>query len=196
MTHYYDTHQESVLRIRKINAVFFNREFEFFAGSGVFSKDKVDKGTEILINNAVLPKKGKVLDLGCGYGAIGIAIACNNPGLKVWMTDVNRRAIMLAKKNCLHNEVKNAVVKQSDLFENIDGKYDAILTNPPYAAGRKVCYSFIEQSKEHINKGGVLQLVARHNKGGKVLKEKMDQVFGNVEETAKKSGFRVYSSRR
>ena len=110
------------------------------------------------------------------------------------MTDINKRAIALAKKNIKLNKVK-AIIKSGDLYEPYkEEKFDAILVNPPMAAGRKICYQIIEEAKEHLNKDGTLQLVARHQKGGRQLEKKMQEVFGTVETVSKKSGFRVYLS--
>ena len=111
------------------------------------------------------------------------------------VSDVNLRAIGLAIKNVKRNNIKNAEVLESDLFENIKDKFSTILCNPPQTAGKKVCFDIIEQSKDHLLKNGLLQIVARHNKGGKMLSEKMEEVFGNVEVLGIKSGYRVYYSK-
>ena len=100
---------------------------------------------------------------------------------------------MLTKKNLKLNDVKGKTI-QSDGFKKINEEFDAVLLNPPQVAGKDVCFMLIEESFTHLNKGGNLQIVARHNKGGKTLSEKMRSVFGNVEETAKGSGYRVYLS--
>jgi len=81
------------------------------------------------------------------------------------------------------------------MFDPVEGKFDVILLNPPQTAGRKLCFRMIEESRKYLKKGGSLQLVARHNKGGRVLSEKMEEVFGNLETIARKGGYRVYVSR-
>jgi len=113
----------------------------------------------------------------------------------VLLTDINERAIYLAKKNILLNGVK-ADARASDLFSGIPEKFDTILLNPPQSAGKKLCFQMIEKSKEHLNKEGLLQLVARPRKGGKTLAGKMKEVFGNVEVIAKGAGFSVYASKK
>ena len=112
----------------------------------------------------------------------------------IWAQRGNEKAVKLAKENIKLNDVK-AKLLQGDLYEPVKGKkFDTILVNPPFKAGRKLCFQIIEQAKEHLKKKGALQLVAVHNKGGKVLKEKMEEVFGNAEDLEKKSGYRVYIS--
>jgi len=193
MNHYYSKKQDSKLKLKKISAVIRNKKLEFYTASGVFSKDKIDNGSYILAQNAIIKKGWDVLDLGCGYGAIGIAIA-KSEDAKVLMADVNERAVFLARKNAELNKV-NAEARESDVFSNIPEKFDTILVNPPQAAGKKLCFRLIEESKEHLKKDGLLQLVARPRKGGKTLAKKMMDVFGNVEIIAKGAGFTVYASK-
>lgn len=193
--HYYSEEQESELRLRKIKALLKGQVFNFYVGAGVFSGKKIDKGTTILIENAIIKNNSKVLDFGCGYGAVGIAIAKTFSGTKVLMTDINRRAVKLARMNVKFNMISADVV-QGNLYEKIKGKFNTILVNPPQTAGKKICFEIIEKSKDFLEKNGLLQLVARHNKGGKVLEEKMKEIFGNVKEIVKKAGYRVYVSKK
>lgn len=193
MEHYYSEQQKSLLKIRKIKQKIRGIDFEFYTASGVFSKDKVDKGTLILADNMLIEKNSKVLDIGCGIGVLGIVTA-KLYNAKVVMTDINKRAFMLAKKNLKLNNVK-AEVYQGNLFEQIkDINFDTILSNPPQTAGKDICFKLIEQSKNHLINNGTLHLVARHNKGGETLTKKMEGVFGNVEVIAKKAGYWVYLS--
>lgn len=194
--HYYSEEQKSPLKLRKIKANLLGQELEFISGSGVFSSKKIDKGAEVLIKNCIVKKDGLVLDLGCGYGAIGIAIAKKFPLSQVILTDINKRAVKLAKTNLELNQIENAEALYSNKFEKIDQKFDVILLNPPQTAGKEVCFAMIQESEKFLNNGGSLQLVARHKKGGKGLEKKMEEVFGNVEQIAKKSGFRVYLSKK
>jgi len=195
MSHYFEAKQKSKFVPKEIKAILRGREFTFTTASGVFSIEHVDKGTKILVDYCEVPAEVKVLDLGCGYGVVGIAIKKCLPKTDVTMVDVNERAISLAKKNAEKNNV-DVKILQGDLYEPIkDEKFDVILVNPPYVAGREVCYKIIEESIKHLNKKGTLQLVARHNKGGAMLEKKMKEVFGNVNTLAKKAGYRVYESK-
>lgn len=192
--HYYTEKPTSELNLRKIKAILRQKEFEFYTGSGVFSPKRVDPATELLINKAIVQEKDKVLDLCTGYGPVGIAIKKLFPNTEVFLTDINKRATHLAKKNSVLNRVK-LKIKSGDLYKPYaEEKFDVILVNPPMAAGRKICYQIIEEAKQHLTKEGKLLLVARHQKGGKMLEKKMQEIFGNVEAIAKKSGFRVYLS--
>jgi len=193
MVHYYSENQVSEFKPIKIKAVLRGRELEFYTAGGVFSIKKVDRGTELLINNCIIHDNWEVLDLGCGYGPIGISIA-KTTNAKVTITDINKRALRLAKMNLRLNDVE-IELKQGNLYKPLNGKmFDTILTNPPYTAGRKICFQIIEESKKHLKKKGILQLVAKHRKGGDMLSKKMKEVFGNVKVIVKGSGYRIYVS--
>ena len=191
--HYYSEKQTSKLRIKELNTTLRKNKLKFYTGSGVFSIGKIDKGTSLLIDKCIVKDNWSILDLGCGYGPIGIALS--KEVSSVLMTDINERAVKLTRTNIELNKIENAKVIKSNLYKAIKKKYDAIITNPPTLAGREVCFNIIEGAKEHLHKGGLLQLVARHNKGGKELEKKMKEVFGNVKAIAKKSGYRVYTSK-
>lgn len=192
MSHYYSQVQKSPLNEEKISVKIKNKEISLFSASGLFSKSNLDNGTRCLIENYSLGDAKKVLDLGCGYGVVAVWVKLNND-VEVVASDVSIRAVEYTVKNCKLNKVDVRVVL-SDLFSKLDEKFDLILTNPPYVAGRDVCYSFITESFLHLNLNGELQLVARHQKGGKMLEAKMFEVFGNVDVLGKSSGFRVYRS--
>ncbi|MFH2019869.1 MAG: methyltransferase [archaeon] len=192
MSHYFSEKQDSRLKIDKITVKIKYISFELFSSGGVFSKDALDTGSRLLIENCEIGKK--VLDMGCGIGVVGIAIKKLNPEITLTMADINERAVMLTKKNCrLHNIDANVV--KSDAYSGIKENFDTILSNPPQAAGKEVCFKIIEGSLLHLEKGGTLQIVARHNKGGASLEKKMMEVFGNVSQIKKGSGFRIYLSR-
>ncbi len=195
MQHYYSENQESKLKLRKIKANLRNTNLEFYTGSGVFSIKRVDKGTEILINYSIIKDNWRILDLGCGYGAIGITIAKAFPKSKVIMSDINKRAIKLAEINAKLNKV-NPIIIHSNIFENIKEKFNTILLNPPQTAGKELCFKMIEQSKNFLEDNGLLQIIARNNKGGKVLSNKMKSVFGNMKVIKKKSSYWLYVSEK
>ena len=205
--HYYSKEQKSQFRPRKITIRVSGIELEVYTAAGVFSPKKLDAGTRLLIEKGFVrkgrqghqgQKAWRVLDFGCGYGVLGILLKQKNPSIDVVMSDVNARAVKLANMNIKLNNVK-ADVMQSDVFANkrLDAmRFDAIFLNPPQTAGKKICFRMIEEAKDHLVKGGLLQLVARHQKGGKHLSQKMEEVFGNVRDIAKKSGYRVYVSEK
>lgn len=192
--HYFTKHPTSREEIRTFEEYLRGNRFVFKTSSGIFSPQKIDLGTKLLIEDSIIPSTGKVLDLGCGYGSVGIAIKKAFPQTKVFMSDVNERAVRLAKENAIKNKVE-VEVKAGEFFQAFpEEKFDAILLNPPQTAGKNVCFKMIEDSKEHLNSKGTLQLVARHKKGGETLSKKMLEVFGNVKTVSIKSGYRIYLS--
>ncbi len=165
------------------------RIFNFFY---VFSKKRVDLGTRVLIEAMVLPQTGAVLDIGCGYGAVGITAAALNPKLQVVMTDVNMRAVRLAKQNIVANRIPNVQVLYGHLYEPVEAMYfDCVLSNPPVSAGMDVVKAIIEGAPKVMNAGGSFQMVIRSKIGAKSLPEAFCEAFGGCEVLARESGFRV-----
>lgn len=142
-----------------------------------------------------MENKWDVLDLGCGIGVVGIAIKKSFAKCNVVLTDINKRAVMVAKRNAKQNNVE-VKIKQGDMYTKIKDKFDTILFNPPQHAGKDICMQMIQDSVKFLKKNGLLQVVARHNKGGKSFEKKMKEVFGNVKDIAKKGGFRIYVSEK
>lgn len=191
-SHYFSENQEAEEKRNYIKETLLGYGLGFETTSGVFSPKKIDKGSRVLIDNCNVNRGERVLDLGCGYGPVGISIA-KAYNASVVMTDLNKRAVRMARKNAKINNVK-AEIKQGDGFENIEGSFDAILFNPPQSAGKDMCESLIREAKEYLKENGTLQIVARKNKGGKSLGQFMEGVFGNIGVLAKSSGYWVYSS--
>lgn len=192
--HYFTKRPKSKFIIKKINTIIRGVGLAFFTGSGVFSKDKIDFGTLLLVNNCIIEKNWLVLDLGCGYGSVGITIAKVILNSKVTLIDINERSVMLSRKNAKLNGVDVEVI-QGDSYDAVkERKFNTILLNPPQTAGKEICMQMIEKAKDHLFPKGLFQLVARHNKGGKQFEKKMKEVFGNVKTIVKKGGYRVYVS--
>lgn len=191
--HYFSEKQKSDNKKFDVAVKLREDSFALISSSGIFSKKELDDATRLLIENAILGKK--ILDLGCGYGVVGISVLRKRKDAEVYFSDVNERALELTRENLKRYNLKGKVVK-SDVFAELDEIFDTVLSNPPMAAGREVCFRIIKESYAHLSNGGTLQIVARHNKGGKTLSEKMKEVFGNVETTANAGGFRVYLSRK
>jgi len=190
--HYYTPNPASRRRCALVRTWLRGRLFEFLTSSSVFSAKHIDVGTRLLIENMQLPSDGKVLDLGCGYGPIGIAAAALNPKLNVTMTDINIRAVKLAFLNAKRNHVANVTVKHGSLYEPVKGEsFNCILTNPPLSAGMKTVKAIIAQAPKHMCEGGTLQMVTPSKIGHKTLPEAFRQTFGNAMTHTRKSGYRI-----
>jgi len=192
--HYYTKEPKSKLKVREATLKLKNgHEYKFKTVSGVYSFKRVDKATKILLDNMEVHGKS-VLDLGCGYGVIGITIKREHPNMDVFMSDINKRAVEFARINAKDNNVE-VHIKWGDIYQPWEGKkFDMIVINPPIAAGKKVWMKMIEEAPEYLNDGGTLQIVAFHNKGGRRIKEFMEKIFGNVEDIWKEGGIRIYKS--
>jgi 16S rRNA (guanine1207-N2)-methyltransferase len=194
--HYFARHPKSKLSLGVVSTYFRGKLFEFLTASGVFSRTRIDSGTRLLVESMVLPEKGLVLDLGCGYGPVGVAAAAFNPRLQVVMTDVNERAVWLAKENAKRNGVENVEVKQGFLYEPVQNmRFKAVRSNPPIAAGMKTVRPLITQAPRHLADEGTVQIVVRSRVSGKRLTRLMSETFGNVDVLARKSGYRVLISK-
>ncbi len=174
------------------HAVFHGRMFVFTSDAGVFSRGRIDRGTELLAQSLTLRPDAHVLDLGCGYGVLGIVAATLTPNGRVVMTDVNERAADLARQNLTANAIPHAEVRLGAFYEPVAaGTFDAIVSNPPIRAGKAVVLRIVDEAPAHLRPGGSLWLVARTKQGAKSLGEHMRDVFRNCETVTRGSGYRV-----
>lgn len=172
--------------------------FIFTSDLGVFSKSEIDFGSKLLIDSMIVPAvKGNVLDVGCGYGPIGLTLAKENPNRQVEMVDVNERALQLARKNSEQNKIDNVSIYQSDLFENVkDDSFAMIVTNPPIRAGKKVVHEIFEHSYQHLTDNGELWIVIQKKQGAPSAIEKLESIFSEVEVVVKKKGYYIIKSKK
>ena len=193
MNHYFKSNEN--LKHKETETEYFYKftKFSFITDIGVFSKDGVDYATNILLEN--LPElSGKILDLGCGYGCIGIVLAkIYNKSVDIMMSDVNDRALDLAERNAKKNNVSVKIIK-SDGFENIRENFDYIILNPPIHAGKAVIYKIYEKAREHLNSDGGFYIVIQKKHGALSHKEKLEEIFGkeNFSVLYSKKGFYVF----
>jgi len=144
----------------------------------------------------ILPENGCVLDIGCGYGVVGIAAAAFNPSLSVVLVDVNYRATWLARQNVEKNDVYNAEVRRGCLYEPVkELLFDCVLSNPPVSAGMELVRSIVVEAPAHMTSGAVFQMVVKSKVAGKRLCAFFDEAFGNMEVLARQSGYRVLMSK-
>lgn len=194
--HYYTENPDSEIKEKTFIENLSDLQLKFTSVSGVFSfGTKIDKASCNLITN-FNPSGSNVLDIGCGYGAIGLYIKAFFPAQKVTMIDINNRALNYAQNNAKVNKLEVEVLN-SNLFSSLSNRmFDDIVSNPPIAAGKELNTHLIEQSYQHLSENGSLWLVAFHNKGGSTLKNLMLNVFGNVSDIDKSGGIRVYKSKK
>lgn len=191
MSHYFENDKNLVSEIKPFNVVVNNHTFTFNTDNGVFSKGELDFGTRLLIRNVLkLNISGDVLDLGCGYGAIGVILS-KLTDVNVTMSDVNRRAIHLSKMNAKKNNVSVNVV-ESDGYENINDKFDYIISNPPIRVGKKKLYELLINSKDHLKENGELVIVVRKEQGALSLIKDMEKYY-KVNILDKDKGFLIIS---
>ena len=195
--HYFATLPKSKPKLHLIHTSLRGNPLEFLTASSVFSKKRVDPGTKLLIETMFLPETGTVLDVGCGYGAVGIAAAASNPRLHVIMTDVNTRAVRLARRNAQKNNVHNAEARYGFLYEPVEKlTFNCILSNPPISAGMETVKTIITQAPEFMMDKAVFQMVIRSKIGAKTLPIVLHETFGNCQVLARKSGYRVLIAER
>ncbi|MGB4614150.1 MAG: methyltransferase [Erysipelotrichaceae bacterium] len=188
MTHYFSDNKDLPHNYRTINFDFNGINFKFNTDSGVFSNTEVDFGTYVLLDFVKDQDiKGKVLDLGCGYGVISIVLS-KFFDIETYGVDINSRAINLAKKNAKLNNV-NVDYLISDCFSDIDYMFDEILVNPPIRAGKKVIYKMFNDSYNHLNTNGNLWVVIRKQQGASSAVNEIKSKFNNCDIVKKKKGF-------
>ncbi|MBH0163029.1 class I SAM-dependent methyltransferase [Fictibacillus sp. 26RED30] len=168
-------------------------KFRFTTDAGVFSKKEVDFGSRVLIESFVPPEvHGDYIDVGCGYGPIGLSLARAEKDRIVQMVDINERAIELAKLNADKNKVDNVKIYKSYLFAEVkDQEFAAVITNPPIRAGKTVVHQIFEEAHHKLCVGGELWVVIQKKQGAPSAMDKMEQLFGQVETVAKKKGYYI-----
>ncbi len=194
INHYFSEQPSQKCQISTISFDLFERKYELYTGSSVFSVKRLDPGSQTLIEAIEIPTGlQNFLDLGCGYGVIGIVLQTRFPQILMHYADINPNAIMCTKKN-LKKYGLTAQTYTCDGFSGVSKTFDGISLNPPFSAGRETCLRLIIESYEHLNQNGKLYVVARKSKGGAFLGEYLEEQFGNVVKIRKKRGFTVYMS--
>lgn len=191
---YYAENPDSAHDIHELKVTLLGQSFTFFTDSGVFSKKMVDYGSQVLLNTLDFEKGKTLLDLGCGYGPLGISLA-KVQGVKPTMVDINNRAIDLAKQNGQKNGVE-ADIFQSNIYEKVNGTFDYIISNPPIRAGKQVVHTIISESINYLKVGGNLTIVIQKKQGAPSAKAKMEEVFGNVEILKRDKGYYILRSEK
>lgn len=190
MAHYFTNDENLKSEIKRVNAIIHSISYYFYTDNGVFSKGELDFGTELLLKTFEYnyPQEKTLLDMGCGCGPIGIY--ASKLGFAVDMSDVNKRAIHLSKMS-LKEQGLNANVFESDAYENINNKYDYIVSNPPIRVGKEKLYEIIMGAKNHLKENGELWIVVRKQQGAESLIRDMKEVYNSAQVITKKKGFYI-----
>ena len=196
MGHYFENDADLASKPQEIALEVCGHAFTFITDRGVFSKQRLDSGSRLLIETLIKqPLQGQLLDLGCGWGPIGIVLALMHPQLRVTLADINRRALQLARINIINHRLDaRASVLESDGYQNINQRYEAIVTNPPIRAGKSVIYGFYQQAKEHLQAGGSLYIVIRKDQGAASTKAYLETIYRHVELLDRSRGYHVYQA--
>lgn len=189
--HYFSQKPQTKSSPKKWNYQLRGIDYTFVSDDGVFSKNEVDYGTRLLIERFESPEiEGGFLDLGSGYGPIGISLADCYRERHIVMAEINERALRLAEQNVAHNNIPNTELVQSDRFSNLAGRtFAAIVTNPPIRAGKKVVHQMFEESKDALLKEGSLWAVIQKKQGAPSAIQKLKDLFGDVEVVARSKGY-------
>lgn len=193
--HYYTNNVDAHSDEKSFNYRLRGYDFRFTTDVGVFSKKEVDFGSRLLIESFTVPEvEGDILDVGCGYGPIGLSLAKSYENRNIHMVDVNHRALELAKRNAKNNNILNVSIYESYCYEGVKGKFAAILSNPPIRAGKKVVHGILEEAQHHLVDDGELWAVIQKKQGAPSAKKKMEEVYGNCEVISKDKGYFILRS--
>lgn len=191
MSQYFENNNNLKDEKRIIEINFEDKPYKMYTNNGLFSKEHLDYGSRLLLKNIISNNiQGKVLDLGCGYGAIGIIISITCPNTKIDMVDITDLAITTAKENAKLNNLKNVNIFKSNIYENITEKYNYIITNPPIRAGKSVIKTFLIDAKKHLEKNGELWFVMRKDHGVKSMIKDLEKYY-TINITEKSKGFYI-----
>lgn len=201
MNHYFSENPEIKSEKKLINYTIENKKFEFITDNGVFSKAKVDFGTDVMLKvfineNRNMNKKISLLDIGCGYGVVSVVLKTFFVNIDLTLSDVNERALELSKENLKKNNINDFNIVKSFSFDNINEKFDVILSNPPIRTGKSTIFQIYEESFEHLNSDGEFYCVIQTKHGAKSTQKKLEEIFGNCETLEIDGGYRIYRAKK
>lgn len=196
--HYYTEKPHTVSRPRTWNAQLRASSYRLKSDEGVFSKRDVDFGSRLLIEAFQFPDiAGRILDVGCGYGVIGLALAREQPERETVLVDINERAVRLAQENAQINHIDNTVIYQSDLFGQVTGSdFAVIVSNPPVRAGKALVYRLFDEAQDRLLAGGEFWIVIRKPQGAASAVNQLTEIFSEVSIVKKKKGYVVIQSKK
>ena len=180
--------------IHELKAQLLGQKMTFLTDAGVFSKKMIDYGSQALLKCLDFHKQESVLDVGCGYGTLGLTLV-KAKEVEATLVDINQRALDLARQNAERNQVL-ATIFQSNIYQNVEGRFHHIISNPPIRAGKQIVHEVITGSYTHLLDGGDLTIVIQKKQGAPSAKAKMEDVFGNCEILKKDKGYYILRSRK
>ena len=189
---YYAENPDAAHDIHELRVDLLGEKMTFLTDAGVFSKKMIDFGSQLLLKCLEVNQGETVLDVGCGYGPLGLSLA-KAYGVQATMVDINNRALDLARQNAERNKVE-ATIFQSNIYEQVEGHFNHVISNPPIRAGKQVVHEIIEKSKDFLEIGGDLTIVIQKKQGAPSAKSKMEDVFGNCEILKKDKGYYILRS--
>ena len=196
MSHYFQDDPNLASNIKTISFEVNGIRMQLLTDNGVFSKGKVDEGSLAFLK-VILPLDlgNNILDLGCGYGTLGLTLAVYKKDARVTLADINSRALALCRRNAELSDVSQRVtILQSDIYTKIEGKYDSIVINPPIRAGKSVTYKMYEEAKQYLIDGGSLLIVIRKAQGAESAAKYIESIFGNIKLLDRKKGYHFYQA--
>ncbi len=202
MNHYFSEKPEIKSEKKRIKYTIQNKKFEFITDNGVFSKSKVDFGTDLMLNEFLKKNRGlevektKILDIGCGYGVVSVILKSFYPEISITLSDVNERALELSEENLKKYGINDYHIIKSDAFEKITEKFDVILSNPPIRAGKDIIFKIYSEAYEHLNENGEFYCVIQTKHGAKSTQKKLVEIFGNCDTVTIDGGYRIFLSKK
>ena len=196
--HYYTKNPESISQQKHWTYRLKGNTLSFTSDNGVFSKHTVDFGSELLVESYDIPEqfqRASLLDIGCGYGTMGLAYGKAYPELSIEMIDVNERALVLAQENAKKNGIHNVDIHESNLYDSVKkSQYEIIISNPPIRAGKIVVHTILEKAYDYLAENGQLVIVIQKKQGAPSAQKKMEEVFGNCERIQWDKGYWILVS--
>ena len=190
--HYFTSKPTSDHRIYSFQTEVRNYMLTFETDAGVFSRDGLDPGSRLLIES-LPPMTGRLLDMGCGWGPVGLFLKKMNPAAEIVMSDINERALDLTVRNAKRNGLTVETVL-SDGFAAIEGRFDHVVTNPPIRAGKDVIYGLFDAAREHLTETGDLTIVIRKQQGAPSALKHLSETYAEARVTARGGGYWIISA--
>lgn len=202
MGQYFDYNPNLKSNIKEVKYDLLGNKLTFNTNNGVFSKDRVDFGTNVLLNSLPDLSDAKyILDMGCGYGIIGLSLAKGYPNITVDLVDVNLSCIELSGENAKRNHINNVKFYESNIYDyyeknHLEYRYDVIISNPPIRAGKKVVHDIALEAFDLLSDNGRVFFVIQKKQGAESLFKAMKEKYGNAEIINKQKGYFIITSKK